>query len=65
MHDAIAPQPPLSLAFDASKLFERNWGVPQFRKRLRVHISIYHEFRQITALLSGGRMNKKVAYVSW
>jgi hypothetical protein len=26
----------------ASKLFERNWGVPQFRKRLRLLISKPH-----------------------
>ena len=40
-----------ALAFDASKLFEWNWGVPQFRKRLHVPISIHLNFRQITALL--------------
>ena len=49
MRNAIEPQPPLSLVFDASKLFEWNWGVPQFHKRLHAPISIHLNFRQITA----------------
>lgn len=32
---------------DASKLFEWNWGVPQFRKQLHVLITRPHEDRHI------------------
>jgi hypothetical protein len=34
---------------DASKLFERNWGVPQFHKRLRVLITMHHRAQHIAA----------------
>ena len=37
--------------YDASKLFEYNWGIPQFHKRLRVLISIPPEAQYIDIAL--------------